>query len=334
MAINLNDSMYGAQFSVFRELASQANLTQDTLVSVDEAGRGKGLLNQNGERRTIVVKNGDTIRPLFGRSQGHKDLNNEVRNLFKETVLRVCGAKTLEDLPKAVLDVMKKDDYDNEGHPLSLRRIRAVTEAIVNEATLETVNRPVEAKKAEIIEEPKPVDHVPVDPVPVDGSVIPQDVQAKVDAYREEHGDLVADTVLETVKSMKGQVSAEDIEVLDADELDKLKECAAWLDISGIAKTVTDADAYSATVDAFKKQVSDNLNALYPNGTGSPAMTAIKKNLVIRYAVARMPKLSKFKVETALRYHYDLMVEKFNHRDLLDLMLPALKSKGAFTGGA
>ena len=137
MAINLNDSMYGAQFSVFRELASQANLTQDTLVSVDEAGRGKGLLGQNGERRTIVVKNGDTIRPLFGRSQGHKDLNNEVRNLFKETVLRVCGAKTLEELPKAVLDVMKKGDYDNEGHPLSLRRIRAVTNAIIAEADRE-----------------------------------------------------------------------------------------------------------------------------------------------------------------------------------------------------
>ena len=134
MAINLNDSLYGAQFNAFRNLANDASLSQDTLVSVDEAGRGKGLLNQNGEKRTIVVKQGDTIRPLFGRSQGHVDLNNEVRNLFRETVLRICDAKTLDDLPKAVQDVMKKKDYDDEGHPLSLRRIRLVTNAILAEA--------------------------------------------------------------------------------------------------------------------------------------------------------------------------------------------------------
>ena len=134
MAINLNDSLYGAQFNVFRNLANDASLSQDTLVSVDEAGRGKGLLNQDGEKRTIVVKKGDTIRPLFGRSQGHVDLNNEVRNLFRETVLRICDAKTLDDLPKAVQDVMKKTDYDNKGHPLSLRRIRDVTNAILAEA--------------------------------------------------------------------------------------------------------------------------------------------------------------------------------------------------------
>ena len=137
MAINLNDSLYGAQFSAFRSLANDARLSQDTLVSVDESCRGKGLLNQNGEKRTIVVKQGDTIRPLFGRSQGHKDLNNEVRNLFKETVLRICDAKTLDDLPKAVQDVMKKTDYDNKGHPLSLRRIRDVTNAILAEADRE-----------------------------------------------------------------------------------------------------------------------------------------------------------------------------------------------------
>ncbi|MBQ6103756.1 MAG: hypothetical protein IJL06_08805 [Kiritimatiellae bacterium] len=107
-------------------------------MSVDEAGRGKGLLDQDGERRTIVVKNGDTIRPLFGRSQAHKDLNNEVRELFKETVLKVCDAQTLDDLPKAVQDVMKKGDYDNGGHPLSLRRIRAVTSAILAEAQKES----------------------------------------------------------------------------------------------------------------------------------------------------------------------------------------------------
>ena len=137
MSINLNHSIYGAQFSAFRDLANQASLAQDTLVSIDEAGRGKGLLNEAGERRKIVVKKGDTIRPLFGRSQGHVDLNNEVRNLFKETVLKVCGARTMDDLPKSVFKAMKSSDYDNKGHPLSVRRIRAVTSAILAEADKE-----------------------------------------------------------------------------------------------------------------------------------------------------------------------------------------------------
>jgi len=100
------------------------------------------LLNEAGERRTIVVKNdGDEIRsftnPFFSRKQTQRDLNNEVRDLFKETVLKICGAKTLDDLPKAVRDVMKKGDYDNDGHPLSVRRIRAVTSAILAEADKE-----------------------------------------------------------------------------------------------------------------------------------------------------------------------------------------------------
>jgi len=143
MAINLNDSLYGAQFRAFQALADDTKLGQDALVSVDESNRGKGLLNEAGERRTIVVKNdGDEIRsftnPFFSRKKTQKDLNNEVRDLFKETVLKICGAKTLDDLPKAVRDVMKKGDYDNDGHPLSVRRIRAVTGAILAEAGKET----------------------------------------------------------------------------------------------------------------------------------------------------------------------------------------------------
>ncbi len=133
MAINLDN----AQFRAFRALADDAKLGQDTLVSVDGSGRGKGLLNEAGESRRIVVKKGDTIRPLFGRSQGHVDLNNEVRDLFKETVLKVCGARTMDDLPESVFSVMKSRDYDNKGHPLSVRRIRAVTSAILAEADKE-----------------------------------------------------------------------------------------------------------------------------------------------------------------------------------------------------
>jgi len=67
MAINLSHSLYGAQFETFRAIASNSSLAQDALVSVDDAGRGKGLLNTDGERRAIVVKDGDSIIvPRFG----------------------------------------------------------------------------------------------------------------------------------------------------------------------------------------------------------------------------------------------------------------------------
>ena len=48
MAVNLNDSLYGAQFRAFQALADDTKLDQDALVNVDESGRGKGLLNEAG----------------------------------------------------------------------------------------------------------------------------------------------------------------------------------------------------------------------------------------------------------------------------------------------
>lgn len=46
MSINLDN----AQFRAFQALADDAKLGQDALVSIDEAGRGKGLLNEQRER--------------------------------------------------------------------------------------------------------------------------------------------------------------------------------------------------------------------------------------------------------------------------------------------
>ena len=60
------------------------------------------MLNQDGEKRTIVVKQGDTIRPLFGRSQGHKDLNNEVRNLMNMALAHAGAPK--DELVEAIED--------------------------------------------------------------------------------------------------------------------------------------------------------------------------------------------------------------------------------------
>ena len=86
MAINLN-----AQFHAFVDFAKANANNPDTLARLD--GDGLNLLAPDGKPRTIVAKNdGDKIKPyrnlFFSRKQGQADLNNAVRNLFKETVLK------------------------------------------------------------------------------------------------------------------------------------------------------------------------------------------------------------------------------------------------------
>ena len=110
---------------------------EDTLACIDGAGRNAVLLDPDGKPRTIVAKNDDDkIRSLlknqrFNRSEDQKALNNAVRDLFKETVLKVCGVNTIRELPESVRKAMKENDFeDNGGHPLSVRRILAVARAI------------------------------------------------------------------------------------------------------------------------------------------------------------------------------------------------------------
>ena len=57
-----------------------------------------------------------------------------MRKLFLDTVLKICGVEKVKDLPPAVRKVLNEGDFGNAGHPLSARRIQAVTEAIRVEA--------------------------------------------------------------------------------------------------------------------------------------------------------------------------------------------------------
>ena len=150
MAINLNLDKYGAQFNAFVNFAQSAN-DENTLACIG----GGALLDPDGKPRTIVAKtDDDRIKSLwknqfFSRNDNQERLNNAVRDLFKETVFKVCGAKSFRDLPQAVRDVMKEKDYGADGgHPLSVRRILAVTNAIKAIAGEEPVNTTVSMEKA------------------------------------------------------------------------------------------------------------------------------------------------------------------------------------------
>ena len=99
----------------------------------------------DGTPRKIVAKGYDGYGH-FWRDDASKGINNDIRKLFKDTVLRMFGATDVQDLPKDVRDAMKTGDY-GKGKPLTARRIIAVSKAIAK--VVEPVNKSVPIEKAE-----------------------------------------------------------------------------------------------------------------------------------------------------------------------------------------
>ena len=136
MAIELNANQYAAQFSAFVKFAGHNNQgfvariekqkPDNNLLDPDNPGK---LVGPDGQARNIVAKSWDGSGQVL-RGKGSRTVNNEVRELFLKTILGVCGAKKVEDLPQSVQDVLKIEDFDGKGHPLTARRIKAVTKAV------------------------------------------------------------------------------------------------------------------------------------------------------------------------------------------------------------
>lgn len=66
-------------------------------------------------------------------SAPHRDVaaNNSTRGTFKDLLLKLFDKQSLDELPPSVRDVLKMDDFDGTGKPLSARRIKAVMAAVV-----------------------------------------------------------------------------------------------------------------------------------------------------------------------------------------------------------
>lgn len=122
MALDINN----ADFKIFTDFAATAKQgTRAQLESKIELG---------GEVRTIKSAGGLDFVGNVGRLSKHKDANNAVRNIFRETVARMFGGEG--HIPESVLKVMKLEDY-GKGKPLTARRITEVKnaiEAFANEA--------------------------------------------------------------------------------------------------------------------------------------------------------------------------------------------------------
>ena len=136
MAIELKANQYAAQFSAFVKFAGNNNQgfvariekQKPDLNLIDPDNPGK-LVGSDGLARNIVAKSWDGSKNVF-RTKGSRSVNNEVRALFLDTILGVCGVKDVEHLPQSVKDVLKIEDFDGKGHPLTARRIKAVTKAV------------------------------------------------------------------------------------------------------------------------------------------------------------------------------------------------------------
>ena len=128
MAINLQIDKHGAQFSAFVEFASSQS-HENYIACIEGQKPGLGAPRPDGRPRDIAAKKWDG-RGQFLRGKNSRAVNNEVRTLFLRTILGVCGVRSVAELPPGVQAVLKADDYDGKGRPLTVRRIRAVTEAV------------------------------------------------------------------------------------------------------------------------------------------------------------------------------------------------------------
>ena len=86
--VNLND----AQFRAFTQFAASVSDKGTVLKANDNP-----LTASDGTPRKIVAKGYDGYGHIW-RKQPSKDINNDVRTLFRDTVLRMFGVKRLSTL--------------------------------------------------------------------------------------------------------------------------------------------------------------------------------------------------------------------------------------------
>ena len=116
---------YNDAFKAFADFATQAKSGS----TIAQVGGEKNTVVGAGPLagRTIVAKTGFDFVGNVGRRQASRDVNNEVRELFKQAIADLFHGES--NIPMSVLDAMKLADF-GKGKPLTARRILAVKAAI------------------------------------------------------------------------------------------------------------------------------------------------------------------------------------------------------------
>lgn len=121
MKIDLSNVQY-KQFVSFANRAKNSDFVQ-VGNPVDDLRPGEL------EHRKIVAKSSWDFVGNIGRGKTSRATNNAVRDLFKATILKMCGVTSEDMLPAGVRAAMKLDNF-GKGKPLSARRIKAVDTAL------------------------------------------------------------------------------------------------------------------------------------------------------------------------------------------------------------
>ena len=115
-----------SQYSAFTQFAQSEGVKGSTILA------GKGGSRQADGSMSIEAKSKFDFVGHIARGKKSQDMNNEVRNLFKGSVIAMFGGKDENDvacLPDSIRAAMKFDDY-GKGKPLTARRIIAVKAAV------------------------------------------------------------------------------------------------------------------------------------------------------------------------------------------------------------
>lgn len=116
---------YNDTFKAFTDFATQAKSGS----TIAQIGGEKNTVAGTGPLagRTIVAKTSFDFVGNVGRRQASRDVNNAVRDLFKQAIADLFHGES--NIPMSVLDAMKLADF-GKGKPLTARRILAVKAAI------------------------------------------------------------------------------------------------------------------------------------------------------------------------------------------------------------
>ena len=357
MAINLNHSIYGRQFAAFADFAKANAGSPDTLVCMGGNEDPTQVWDRDANPRKIVAKtDGDYIRSkthFFLRFGDKASNNDEVRRIFRDTILSVCGVDTMDQLPEQVRDVMKSYDY-GKGRPLSVRRIKAVTDAVkeIAKQQEDAIRQDVKLQEAAIKGEPIG-DGIAVDNRP--GQEIHEQIeepQAReidieedgkpVESLRVRLGDgranlkpisqerlaqkvvgmcgklgvfqaVATAVVTETVKAIGGRIDEDELETLDFDDCERLFDEAQEAGLKNFAPKISTAAEVSKSLNAIRRRASEKFDELYPDDGEPTLMREIKRNLFMNFAIQYMDMAGILAL--GVKKNHEALLDRFGNYD-------------------
>ena len=135
MSSSISFSQMGA-ISAIKSLKEFADKQDENAVVRFTVSDAKGLVRTISNVTTTaddrVRRFGDFKSWFYSRNNVEGETNRKTRDIFKEAILQACGVEELTKLDPSILAVLKAKDFATGTCPLSARRIRAISAAVIN----------------------------------------------------------------------------------------------------------------------------------------------------------------------------------------------------------